>query len=141
MKSQHVLIALVILNLVVVGFQLARGQADRADGIVPLLRTHALELVDEAGRVRAELKVMPAEPERKMPDGRVGFPESVLFRLIDSGGGPNVKLGATEDGSGLVLGGESGTYVQILARGSEKPFIKIVDKEGREEVVAGQTAQ
>ena len=85
------------------------------------------------GRVRAELKITAALPDLKMPDGTTGFPESVLFRLISSKGGPNVKLGATEDGSGLVLGGEK-TYVQILSRGTADPFVKIVTNDGREQV-------
>ena len=51
----------------------------------------------------------------------------------DSKGGPNVKLAATEDGSGLVLGGEDG-YVQILSRGP-KNLVKIVKKDGREQTL------
>jgi hypothetical protein len=59
----------------------------------------------------------------------------VGLKLITSQGRPDVKLGATEDGSGLVLGGESNpTYVQILARGG-KPFVKPVNKEEREQVI------
>lgn len=69
-----------------------------------------------------------------MPDGTVGYPETVLLRLIDSRGGPNVKLAATEDGSGMSLGGGPGAYIQSLARGNA-PFIKIVNPDGREQVV------
>jgi len=35
-----------------------------------------------------------------MPDGSVGYPESVLLRLLDSKNGPHVQLAAWEDGSG-----------------------------------------
>jgi len=45
--------------------------------VAPILRGHAFELVDENGKVRAEIKIMPAEPSTKMPDGSVGYPESV----------------------------------------------------------------
>ena len=55
----------------------------------------------------------------------------MLFRLITSAGAPDVKLGANEDGGGLVLGGEAG-YVQILSRGTNLPFVKLVTKDGRE---------
>ena len=65
--------------------------------------------------------------------GTTGYPETVLLRLITSKGGPNVKLSATEDGSGMVLGGEPG-YVQILSR-SKTPFIKLVNKNGREQEI------
>jgi len=92
-----------------------------------------LELIDDQGRVRAEIKVRPAEPDFKMPDGTTGYPETVLLRLIDSKGSPHVKLAATEDGSGLVVGGES-AYVQILSRGGS-PFLKIINRDGREQVI------
>jgi len=68
-----------------------------------------------------------------MPDGKRGSPETVLLRLIDSQGGPNVKLAASEDGSGLVLGGEKG-YVQILSRGTN-PYVKIVTGGGQERLI------
>ena len=70
-----------------------------------------------------------------MADGTTGYPDSVLLRMITSDGRPNVKLGATEDGSGLVLGGESNpTYIQALARGPTT-FLKFSDKDGREHIV------
>ena len=60
--------------------------------------------------------------------------EAVLLRLINSQNGPDVKLTSTEDGAGLALGGDSG-YVQILSRGANPPFIKIVNKDGREQTI------
>jgi hypothetical protein len=110
------------------------GPGAAAAAVAPILRARAFELVDDGGRVRAEIKVAPAQPDLKMPDGTVGYPEAVLLRLITSKGGPNVKLVTTEDGAGLVIGGESG-YVQVLSRGAEAPFVKIVGKDGRERVV------
>lgn len=130
MKSQHVLIALVILNLTLIGVQFAKTRADESSSVPSILRVRALELVDDRGRVRAELKIFPAQPDLKMPDGTTGSPEAVMLRMISSQGGPNVKLAATEDGSGLVLGGDK-SYVQILSRGAE-PFVKIVNKDGKE---------
>jgi hypothetical protein len=133
MKIQQVLIALVVLNLGFLGYQLALGQHEQSDTLA-VLRVRALELVDQHGRVRAELKVVPAQPNLRMPDGTTGYPEAVHFRLIDSKNGPNVKLTATEDGSGLVLGGESDAYIQLLSRGTN-PLIKLFDKDGRENVI------
>ena len=69
----------------------------------------------------------------KMPDGTVGYPETVYFRLIDSKGGPNVKIVATEDGSGFVLGGDSG-FVQILSRTAD-PTLKLRNKKGNEKII------
>ena len=102
-------------------------------GLLRVLRARALEIVDDQGRVRAEIKVLPAQPTLKMPDGTTGYPETVQLRLISSEGGPHVKLVTTEDGSGLVLGGEKG-YTQLLSRGTD-PFIKIVTKDGRERTI------
>ena len=130
-------IALVLagLNLVLIALVLVRIRPLEAkERVSPgVLRGSALELVDAQGRVRAELKVIAADPDVKMPDGTRGSPETVLLRLIDSKGGPNVKLSATEDGSGLVLGGEKG-YVQILSRG-QSPHVKIVDGGGQERLI------
>jgi hypothetical protein len=135
MKSQSVLIsALVLTNVGLIVFQLVRPRAEQAAAIAPVLRGHALELVDDRGRVRAEIKITPAQPSLKMPDGTTGYPESVLLRLINSQNGPDVKLTSTEDGAGLALGGDSG-YVQILSRGPNPPFIKIVNKNGRQQVI------
>ena len=135
MRPQHLLIALAIGNLASLGCQSAPARPAQPDS-AGVLRVRALELVDDQGRVRAELKLLPADPNVKMPDGTTGYPETVQLRLITSNGGPNVKLGTTEDGAGLVLGGSSGSgYVQILSRGQNDPFIKILTKDGRERVV------
>jgi hypothetical protein len=104
-----------------------------AQNVAPVLRARALEIVDDRGRVRAEIKVLPAQPAFKMPDGTTGYPEAVQLRLITSQNGPNVKLVTTEDGSGLVLGGESG-YAQILSRRTN-PFVKLVSKDGRQQTI------
>jgi hypothetical protein len=137
MKTKRVFVAaLVIMNLALWANQLAQGKPDQSGNkdVAPILRARAFEIVDEQGRVRAELKVCPAEPNLKMPDGTIGYPETVQLRLITSQKGPNVKLGTTEDGAGLVLGGESG-YVQLLSRGTNLPFVKLVTKDGREQVL------
>jgi hypothetical protein len=133
-KSQGLLTALVLTNIVLLGFELIHPRIERAATVAPVLRGHALELIDDHGQVRAEIKVVPAQPNIKMPDGTTGYPESVLLRLINSQGGPDVKLTSTEDGAGLILGGDSG-YVQVLSRGSNPPFIKIVNKDGREQEI------
>jgi len=132
MKAHRLTLVLTIINLgilITVFFLLTTVLRSEA---VPVLRVHAFELIDENGKVRAEIKVMPAEPSIKMPDGSVGYTESVLFRLFDSEGGPNVKISATEDGSGIVLGGDSG-YVQILSR-TNSPMVKLANKDGDEQV-------
>src|SRR5215216_6152116 len=129
MKIQRLAIVLTLINLVILMFNMAHSRPATAEGVAPVLRGHALEIVDDQGRVRADLKVYPTDPKVKMPDGTTGYPETVMLRLYSSKGGPNVKLATIEDGSALVLGGESNpTYAQILSRGTS-PFLKLVNKE------------
>ena len=133
-KAQRLMLVLTACNLVLLAFVLAQLRpAVAAQTIAPVLRGRALEIVDDQGRVRAEIKVLPAQPSLKMPDGTTGYPETVQLRLISSENSPHVKLGTTEDGSGLVLGGEKG-YTQLLSRRTD-PFIKIVTKDGREHTI------
>jgi hypothetical protein len=138
MKTQRFAIGLTVLNLFVLMASLFRANSASTPEIAPVLRGRALEIVDDQGRVRAMIKVFPADPKVKMPDGTTGYPETVLLRLIDSKGAPNVKIAATEDGSGVSLGGESNpTHVQILARGTNTS-LKLVNKDGREHLIKPQ---
>jgi hypothetical protein len=132
-KLQRLTIVLTAFNLLLLAFGLAQLRPAAAQGVVPVIRGRALEIVDDQGRVRAEIKVLPAQPALKMPDGTTGYPETVQLRLISSQNSPHVKLGTTEDGAGLVLGGEKG-YTQLLSRGAD-PFVKIVTKDGRERTI------
>lgn len=134
MNTQHVLIALTVVNVALLTFSLARPSAAEPDG-AQVLRGRALEIVDERGRVRASIKVLPQDPTVRMPDGTTGYPETVLLRLTASDGGHHVKLAATEDGSALALGGESNpTYAQLLARGATTS-LKLSNKDGKVQLV------
>ena len=138
MKTQRLAIALTVINLLILMPILFRASSATTPEIAPVLRGRALEIVDEQGRVRAMLKVLPADPKVKMPDGTVGFPESVLFRLINSKGAPNVKIGATEDGAGMSLVSDpQPAYVQILTRGTNISMT-LLNKEGRKQVLTPQ---
>ena len=135
MKNHRLLVVMTVLNILLLAFSLGQTRAVVAEKIAPVLRGRALEIVDDRGRVRASITILPADPTFKMPDGTTGYPETVLLRLIDSKGGPNVKLGATERGAGLLLGGESDpTYVQILAQG-RGTSLKLSNKDGREQLI------
>jgi hypothetical protein len=60
-----------------------------APGAREVLRAHAIELIDDRGRVRAQLDVEQSG--------------EVVLRLRDENGVIRVKLGASQDGSGLLL--------------------------------------
>lgn len=132
MKTQRILLILTVINLLILTVILLGSYKNTPSEVQDILRGRALELVDDRNQVRAEIKVLPAQPDLKMPDGTTGYPEVVQLRLITSEGGPNVKLVTTEDGSGLVLGGESG-YIQILSRDSL--FLNLARKDGMRRVI------
>jgi hypothetical protein len=134
MKTQRFAVILVVLNVLLLASTFRANSAPNSGNDAPVLRGRALELVDDMGRVRCEIKLHPADPNVKMPDGTKGYPEIVLLRLIDSKGGPNVKISATEDGAGISLANPNG-YIQLLNRGTNGPFIKIVTKDGREKLI------
>jgi hypothetical protein len=135
MKPHRLLVALTALNLLLLVFSLGPTRPVVAEGRAPVLRGRALEIVDDSGRVRASITILPADPSFKMPDGSTGYPETVLLRLITSKGRPNVKIAATERGAGQVLGGEANpTYVQILAEGPST-LMKLSNGDGREQLI------
>src|SRR5262249_31261420 len=135
MKTQRIALGLTVLNVFILAYTLVRASAAASTEVAPVLRAHALEIVDDNGRVRAMIRVFPASPDAKMPDGTTGYPETVLLRLIDSKGAPNVKIAATEDGSVVSLVGESNpAHVQVLARGTS-PSVKLVNKDGQEQLI------
>jgi hypothetical protein len=135
MKAYKLVLLLTVANSALLMFSLARPYPTAAQGIAQVLRVRALELVDDHGRVRAEIKIFPPDPKVKMPDGTNGYPETVLLRLMDSKGRPNVKIAATEDGSGVSLGGESNpTNIQLLARG-DTTVVKLINRDGKQQVI------
>lgn len=131
MNVHRLLLALTFVNMALLMFTLARPGAAGVQDIVPVLRGRALEIVDGQGKVRASITVFANDPTVRMPDGTTGYPETVLLRLIDSRGQPNVKIEATELGAGAVFGGESDpTHVQILAERG-RTSMKLTNKDGR----------
>src|SRR6266568_3357451 len=135
MNSQTLLTLVTAVNLGLLWYQLAQprpGLAATAD-VPAVLRGRSLEIVDERGRVRASLSVLPEDP-KVIWKGKP-YPETVLLRLMTADGRPNVKLGASKMGGGLVIGGEANpTYVQVLAEGGETT-VKLVNKGGLERVI------
>ena len=132
MKTQRFLFVLTLVNLGLLGYQLVRAQP-RAAGtteVPAVVRGRALEIVDDRGRVRASLAVLPEDP-KVLWNGKP-YPETVLLRLMSPDGRPNVKLGASKQGSGLLIGGASDpTYVQVIADGGESA-LKLINADGLE---------
>ena len=126
MTIQRVLVAITAINLAILLFLLARTVPPAAADVAPVLRGSALQIVDDLGRVRASLNILPASE---------GQTETVLLRLIDAAGQPSVKIATSATGSGLsFVGGDDKSYVILQAEGPES-YLKIVESEGRERLI------
>src|ERR1700742_4155411 len=108
MKTQSLMIGLTVVNAVILTVLLVRPQVSEAQAQPGMLRGTGLQIVDQHGQVRASIALHPADPNVKMPDGSRGYPETVLLRLIDSGGRPSVKLEASDAGAGMSLAAAKG---------------------------------
>jgi len=116
MNLQRVLVVLTALNLVLLAFLLAQARAVSAE-TAPVLRGRELQIVDDRGRVRASIQVLP--PAVSKADGKP-YPDTVILRLIDPEGRPEVKMTASPQGAALLLMGESDdTYARMLGMGPE----------------------
>lgn len=135
MKLQRILIAATVLNLGLTIFLLSQIRRAEADSVAPVLRGRQLEIVDEQGRVRASIKLHEADPKYKWPDGRIGYPETVMFRLVDQNGRPEVKLGASEKGGGLGLIGETDTTQLIMKAEGAEASVKVANKDGKQQLI------
>lgn len=137
MKIHRLPLVLTLINFVVLAYSLTRpnGVVAHEQDVAQVLRGRGLEIVDDAGRIRASITIYPADPTVIMPDGSVGYPETVLLRLINSNGRPNIKIAATERGAAQLLAGESDpTYIQFLADGPVTS-LKLSNADGRVDVI------
>lgn len=133
MKGQRILIVLTVVNLAVLVVTLAAMRRVVAGSVTPVLRGRSLEIVDDQGRVRASLSVLPAGTSAKGDR----YPETVLLRLITEQGRPSVKISSSEEASGVSLAGPSDTkdtYVILEARGASSS-LKVRNEDGREQIV------
>lgn len=131
MKTQRLAIGLTIVNLILLVFLLAQMHRAGASDVAPVLRGRALQIVDAQDRTRAEILVHGPETV----NGKT-YPEAVLFRMADQNRRPIVKFTASENGSVLGLSDDSdGGRVQLNARGDTGNFVKVVNKDGHEQII------
>ncbi|HLA10599.1 MAG TPA: hypothetical protein VJ023_08380, partial [Pyrinomonadaceae bacterium] len=123
-------IGLTVINLFLLVFLLAQIRRADAQGVAPVLRGRALQIVDTQDRIRAELLVYEAETVNSKK-----YPDTVLFRMADPKGGPVVKLSASEKGSALGLSDDVNGRVELHANRDKGNFLKVVSREGREQLI------
>jgi hypothetical protein len=131
MKSERLLITLTAVNAVLLVFLLAQMRPVEANADSSVLRGRGLEIVDGEGRVRASIKIHPADPDVRMPDGTRGIPETVVLRLIDQNGRPGVKIAGAADGAGMSLVGNTYTWAVLSAKNADSSLL-LKTSEGRE---------
>jgi hypothetical protein len=130
MKSFWPLAVLTLINLALLVSALARIRPAAAEAVPGVMRGRSLQIVDERGRVRASLEVLPA---KKQPNGEV-YPETVLLRLITERGRPSVKIGTSEQAAGVTLVGPTGTrdtYLILQSKGVASS-LQLKNEDGRE---------
>jgi hypothetical protein len=117
-------------NAVLLVSLLTGVQPTTAQGVPPVVRAQALEIVDRHGRLRATLNI---QPESKH-DGQT-YPETVLLRLIDPNGKPIVKLGGAVGSAGLGLNdGSDTTYALIEAKDADS-YVRLTTSDGRRQII------
>ena len=89
MNANRSALVLTVINVAILLFLLLDGRRMAQRTEFETLRVRAIELLDERGQVRAQLDVEESG--------------EVVFRLRDEQGVIRVKMGASSDGSGLVL--------------------------------------
>ena len=130
MKIQRILIALTVVNLgLLIFLLLSHVRPALANSDAPVVRARALEIVDDQGRLRACIKVLPAEIFK--PTGK-RYPETVILRLIDPHGRPEVKIVASEQGGGLSFVGDSDATQVLLEADGADSSLKLTNKDGRQ---------
>jgi hypothetical protein len=133
MKTHRILVALTVLNLVLLSFLLlTRTPPALAYTGADVVRGTALEIVDGRGRVRASIKVQPAETFE--PTGRK-YPETVVLRLIDPNGRPEVKIVASEQGGGLSFVGDSDATRVLLHADRVESSLRLTNNAGRQRLI------
>lgn len=121
MRFQRVAIVLSVFNVLLLVFLLAQVRSTAQPAVSPLLRTKAIELVDDSGKVRAQLDIE-----------KTG---EVVFRLRDPQGTIRAKFGAGKDGSGLsMMDDRTEATVQIRAN-KDGGGITLFDRNGRQNVL------
>jgi hypothetical protein len=133
MKTQQLSIILTVINLALLVSLLSMYRKSLAgNDVAPVLRGRKLEIVDDAGRPRASISVLPASTFK--PTGKA-YPETVIFRLIDAKGRPEVKIVATEEGGGLgFVGRGDEAQVKLEAEGAESSLL-LLNKDGKRQEV------
>src|SRR5512145_399164 len=122
MNTNRLAIALTVINLILLIVVITQSRTIANQTIPDVLRVRAFELVDETGHVRAQLNIDETNGE-------------VIFRLRDEKETIRVKLGASEEGSGLLLINDlTEPGVHLMAK-QDDTSLTLTDQSGAEQVI------
>jgi len=124
MTTRTAIVFTMINGLIASCAVLRTADGDSNDGI---LRGKGLQILDDAGRVRASVQVLRADD---------GSDNGVLLRLIDTHGRPTVKVGAGERGAALSVCGPSDPGCAVLSAEDRAPQLRFIAQDGHEQVLA-----
>ena len=121
MKQNIFVIIFTLVNLCILINLVARAKQPNAQPDTPIIRARSIELVDSKGQSRALLSVET--------NGET------VFRLRDSDGTIRVKLGASKEGSALVLLNDSTeTGIDATAK-SNGTSVTLINKNGDKKII------
>ena len=127
MKASAAIVAFTVVNLTLVLVNVAQSRPANESPAPSVLRARTIELVGPKGEVRAQLSVES--------NGEA------VFRMRDAQGTIRVKMGASEQGSALVLLNEATEPgVHILAKRTEGTSLTLRSKGGEQRVLTPASA-
>lgn len=123
MRSQKFVALLTVVNLVLLGSLLVgAAPGGAADSPASVVRAQAIELVDAQGQVRAQLYL--------------GVDGGGNLRLRAPNGEVRVKIGATDEGGGLMFAdARTEPAVQLHAGGKSGTKLTLLGSENRQRVI------
>jgi hypothetical protein len=132
MNIQRLALVLTAVNLLLLIVNLGqfRPTARGTQDVLPVVRAHALQIVDAQGRERASILIHRSETV----NGKT-YPETVLLRMGDPNSEPGVKLTTSVDGSALGLSNGLQGGVQLYARKSLGSFVRVIEKDGQQQLL------
>lgn len=115
---RRLLVTAALFAAAAISYVVAAAPASSSVDTSSVVRAQRIELVDERGNQRARLSVEPGG--------------EVVLRLLSASGEIRVKLGASNDGSGLILmNGATEPAVHMIAEVG-KAQVKVKDGSGEE---------
>jgi len=113
---------LTVINLVLLIVVLGQIRVIATQSTSQIVRVRLFQLVDENGQVRAQFNVDKITGE-------------VVFRMMDQDGAIRVKMGATKEGSGLLLANhltQPGVHILADQNGST---ITLIEESGAKQII------